>query len=391
MLAAIASGGDTMKRRGNHEGSAPHQRADGRWMAMYTGADGRRHGVIAKTPTECRAKLRDALRLAEDGQDVPSGRLTVGTWLDTWLANYVAGGTNPRAPRTVELYESVIRVHLKPRLGRIVLAKLTREQVARALADIGATMTASSLSRVYVILGAALDDAVKSDKIRANPVRKLPAPAFERIERTTWTTEEINVFLDAVSGDRHAPLYAFAIATGLRQGELLGLRWSDVDEAAGVVRVVRQWTRDGTFTDTKSAAGRRGVGLGELGRWALTAQDGIQKRDRLASGGRYANPDGIIFADRLGAPLHHRTVWSAFEVRVRRAGVRPIRFHDLRHATATILFNEGEELGAIAAALGHSSVDTTRRVYAHLLPKRARATASRIDEALGRRPGVAEL
>jgi integrase len=344
--------------------------------------------VIARTPTDCRAKLREALRQAEDGQAPPSGRLTVGGWLDTWLASYVAGGTSPKAPRTVELYESVVRVHLKPRLGRIVLAKLTREQVARALADAGRTLAPSSTSRVYVILGAALDDAVKSDRIRSNPVRKLSAPSFDRSERTTWTVAEINAFLDAMAGDRHAPLYAFAIATGLRQGELLGLQWGDVDQEAGVIRVVRQWTRQGTFSDAKSAAGRRVVGLGDLGRWALAAQDGQQKRDRLAGGGRWANPDGLIFTDNLGAPLHHRTVWSAFEVRVRRADVRRIRFHDLRHAFATLLFDEGEELGSIAAALGHTSVDTTKRVYAHLLPKRARATASRIDSALGRRHEV---
>jgi integrase len=157
-----------------------------------------------------------------------------------------------------------------------------------------------------------------------------------------------------------------------------------------VVRVVRQWTRGGTFTDAKTAAGRRVVGLGDLGRWVLSAQKAQQLRDELASGGKWRNPDDLIFTDRLGAPLHHRTVWSSFEVRMRRAGVRRIRFHDLRHAFATLLFDEGEELGSIAAALGHTSVDTTKRVYAHLLPKRARATASRIDNALGPRP-AAEL
>jgi integrase len=226
---------------------------------------------------------------------------------------------------------------------------------------------------------------VKSDRIRQNPVCKLPAPSYERTERVTWTSDEINAFLDAMKGDRHAPLYTFAIATGLRQGELLGLKWSDVDTAGGVVRVVRQWTRGGTFGDVKSAAGRRVVGLGELGRWALAAQEGQQKRDKMSSGGRWANRDDLIFTDRLAAALHHRTVWSSFEVRVARAGVRRIRFHDLRHAFATILFDEGEELGSIAAALGHTSVDTTKRVYAHLLPKRALVTASRIDAALGRR------
>ncbi len=317
--------------------------------------------------------------------------MTVATWLDLWLKDYVRGGLHPRAPRTVESYETIIRVHLRPRLGLIALTKLTREQVGRALTEIGATLAPSSLSRVYVILGAALDDAVRSDRIRANVLRKLAAPTFERHERTTWTVEEINAFLDAVAGDRQAPLYAFAIATGLRQGELLGLQWADIDQEAGVIRVVRQWTRQGTFDDVKTDAGRRVVGLGDLGRWALAAQEQQQHRDRLASGGRWTNPDGLVFTDRLGGALHHRTVTEAFRVRVARAGVRPIRFHDLRHAFATLLFDEGEELGSIAAALGHTSVDTTKRVYAHLLPKRARATASHIDHALGRRSPALEV
>jgi len=150
---------------------------------------------------------------------------------------------------------------------------------------------------------------------------------------------------------------------------------------------VRQWTRQGTFTDVKTAAGRRVVGLGELGRWALSTQEAQQRRDRIADGGKWNNADDLVFTDALGRPLHHRTVWSSFQARVRRADVREIRFHDLRHAFATLLFDEGEKLGSIAAALGHSSVDTTKRVYAHLLPKRARATASRIDQALGRATG----
>ncbi len=137
----------------------------------------------------------------------------------------------------------------------------------------------------------------------------------------------------------------------------------------------------------KTAAGRRVVGIGELGCWALATQEAQQRRDRIAGGGKWENADGLVFTDPLGRPLHHRTVWSSFQTRVRKVGVRLIRFHDLRHAFATLLFDGGEELGAIAAALGHTSVDTTKRVYAHLLPKRARATASRIDQALGRAVG----
>lgn len=212
----------TRPKRSNREGGKPRQRRYGRWQADYTGGDGKRHSIIAPTVTECRERLRAAIRQAEDGTAPPSYRPTVGGWLDTWLKDYVAGGLEPKAPGTVEMYESIVRVHIKPRLGSVVLSRLTREQVAQALADM--KLAPSSLSRVYVIFGAALDEAVRSERIRTNPVRRLPSPTVEHQERVTWTADAINRFLDAIEGDRLAPLLAFAIATGLRQGELLGLR-----------------------------------------------------------------------------------------------------------------------------------------------------------------------
>jgi integrase len=378
-----------MKRRGNREGGEPRLRRDGRWQADYMGIDGRRHSVITpkgSTKSDCRDALRVALRRTEEGFAPVNGRLTVSAWLDTWLSKHVAGGPRPRRARTIESYETVVRVHLKPHIGRVVLAKLSREQVGDALAAVAAAGAAPSTVRhVHTILRVALNEAVRSDVVRQNVALRVTPPDAPQHEIRPWDAEEINAFLDRLGGDRLAPLYAFAIATGMRQGEILGLRWSDVSLDAGTVAVRRQWTRQRVMAAPKSLAGVRTIGLNDLARWSLRSQVARQGRDRFAAGPDWSNAEELVFTTVAGGPLNHRVVQGAFADRVRAAGLRPIRFHDLRHACATLLLTAGEELGVISRILGHSDLGTTLRVYAHLDPKRARTAAGRIDEALHRR------
>jgi integrase len=377
-----------LKRRANHEGSEPMLRKDGRWQAKWWGPDGKRHVVtlpVGSTKTACREALRAAIRRSDEGSAPLDGRLTVGRWLDIWLKKYVAGGTRPRRPRTVESYQSVANVHLKPRLGRIVLAKLTREQVSDALSGVAAAGAAPGTVRhVFNILRIALNEAVRSDAVRQNVVLKVPAPVGMSRSFSPWDADEINAFLDAITGDSYAPLFTLAIASGLRQGELLGLAWSDIDLDARTLTVRRQYTRQGTMTDPKSAAGKRTIGLNDVAVWSLRAQSARQARDRLAAGAEWANDHNLVFAGAKGAPLNHRVTWWTFRDRTVKAGVRPIRFHDLRHACATLLLTGGEDLAVISKVLGHSDYSTTLRVYAHLDPSRARAAANRIDQALRR-------
>lgn len=135
-------------------------------------------------------------------------------------------------------------------------------------------------------------------------------------------------------------------------------------------------------TDPKSAAGKRTIGITDLTVWALRAQRRQQATDRLKHG--WANDDNLVFTTERGGPLHRRVVWDAFKERARRAGARPIRYHDPRHACATLMMTGGEELAVISMVLGHADYSTTLRVYAHLDPDRARVAAARIDEALHR-------
>jgi integrase len=383
-----------MKRRGNREGSEPSLRADGRWQAMYTTAEGRRRAVTlpkGSTKTQCRDAVRAAVRASADGYSPTDSRLTVGRWLEIWMADYVAGGTRPKRPGTIASYASVVNNHLRPRLGHIVLARLTREQVQVAITAIAATgVSPSTTAHILHILRIAINEAVRSDKVRSNVCLRVQPPETHPPIISPWDAAEINTFLDSLAGDRYAPLFTAAIATGLRQGELLGLRWSDVDWEAGTLKVERQLLRNGTFGQPKSAAGVRTIGLSDLATYALRTQRNQQIGDRFRAKTRWKNADDLVFTTSLGTHLRIWPVWQAFHTASVRSGVRRIRFHDLRHACATLLLTAGEELAVISKVLGHADYGTTLKVYAHLDPKRAKAAAGRIDAALGRTLPVLE-
>jgi len=251
-------------------------------------------------------------------------------------------------------------------------------------------LAASTMVHVFHVLRIALNEAVRVGRLRANPCARVRAPEVRHTAISPWDADEINRFLDTASSLRYGPLYQTAIATGLRKGELLGLKWSDVDYERGTLRVERQRLRTGAFGPTKSDAGVRTIGLNALAVEALRAQKKQQAEDRLRAGSRWANPHELVFTTSRGTSPTAWALWCAFADATTKAGVRPIRIHDLRHACATLLLTAGEELAVISKVLGHADYSTTLKVYAHLDPKRAKAAAGRIDAALGRQPAAAE-
>lgn len=380
------------RRRANGEGGKPRQRADGRWQADYTGADGRRHSVIAPTVTVCRDRLRAAIRQADDGLVPTDGRLTVATWLDMWMRDHVRGGTKPRRRRTADGYETIVERHLKPYIGRRPLARLTPEDVAGCLESVRSAPGAGTTTprAAYAVLHTALARAVRSRKVATNVVDLVDKPSamFRTID--PWTPTEVDRFLDAVAGDPNGPLYAFAIGTGLRQGEILGLRWDDVDLDARTLRVTSQLDRMGERAAVKTESGRRAFGLPELAVFALKAQRVVQARQRLATGASWLD-EGYIFTGATGKPRDWRSLDRCFVRAQERAGVRRQRFHDMRHAFATLLLDAGEEVAVISKMLGHADYSTTVDVYSHLSTERSRVAAARIDSLLKRRPAPEEM
>jgi len=225
---------------------------------------------------------------------------------------------------------------------------------------------------------------MKAGKVTRNVAVLVEPPAKVRHELKPLSAEQVRAFLASVADDRLAPLYESVVALGMRQGELLALRWSDVDLEAGKV-TVRHTLRRGvrTLADPKTDASKRTLHLGSVATTLRTHRT-RQLEDRMRAGRSWQDGD-FVFTTKLGEPLDTSTVTRAFQAALRRAGLPRQRFHDLRHAFATLHLEAGEELIVVSRMLGHSTISTTADVYAHVTPAMLDRTAERMDGILGRK------
>jgi integrase len=368
-----------MTRRGAREGTI-RQRPDGRWEARWRAGDGRQRSIYGVTRKDVQDRLRKALEASDNGIKPVDGRLTTGGYLEAWIRDSV----RPRLRvATAHSYGQVVDLYVVPQLGRIPLAKLEPADVARMLASLSARedrpLSSTTVRYVYTVLRIALGRALRQGLVVRNVATLVDPPAKARHELRPLTAAEASAFLEAVRGDRLEALYVMAIALGLRQGELLGLRWSDVDLEAGAVAIRRQLqSRTRTDAEPKTDRARRTLALPAFVVTALR-----EHRARQAER-RFVGADGYVFATRNGTPLMARNVVREFKAALKRTGLAPQRFHDLRHAAATLMLEQGEDLDAVSRILGHASVATTADVYAHLTAARMRRAADRMDALLGR-------
>lgn len=360
------------------EGSI-RRRPDGTYEARYVGADGRRHSVYAKTLREAQQRLRASLAGAEQGIAPIGLRLTVGAFLDDWLATSV----RPRLrPATAASYESTVRLYIKPAIGGLPLAKLTPEDVSRMLAGLDGELSPTTRRYVYTVTRIALGRALKSGRVSRNVATLIDPPKASSRELVPPSLAEVGTFLASVRGDRLEPLYVTAIGLGLRQGELLGLRWPDVDLEGGSLTIRQQLSqRTGTLAVPKTERSRRTLRLGSEVTAALREQRRRQLEDRIRAGSSW-HDEGFVFATPIGTPLDGANVTHRFQTALERAGLRRWRFHDLRHASATLRLERGEDLATVSRILGHASITTTANVYGHLTDAMLDQDAERMDGIL---------
>jgi integrase len=288
----------------------------------------------------------------------------------------------------VESYTDTVRRYIVPAIGRVALAKLEPGHIQRMLAGLTARgdLSPTTVRYTNTVLRIALGRALKAGKVIRNAATLVDPPAKARLELRPLSADEVGAFLESIADTRDAPLYTVAIGTGMRQGELLGLRWSDVDLEAGTLTVRHSLDRR-TFelAEPKTDFARRTLRLGgEVGA-ALRSQRRRQLEERVAAGSRWQERD-LVFASPIGAPLDHAVVRRRLQAALAEAGLPRQRFHDLRHAFATLSLEQGEELGVVSKMLGHSNISTTADVYAHLTPAMAQRAADRLDVVLRRRP-----
>lgn len=385
MTSKSATGDHQARRRGRGEGSIT-QRADGRWQARVDlgYVDGKRRAkyLYGKTRQEVARKLTAALRDQQQGLPLPNEQQTAGQFLSAWLENSVKPTVRPK---TYISYEYICRVHLVPRLGKIRLARLTPDHVRaclRAVEDAGLSKRTAAYCRV--VLRRALNVALKDGAIARNAAALTDPPRVERKEIQPLTPSQARAFLDVVSGHRLEALFTVAVGLGLREGEALGLMWDDVDFEARTLTVRRQLQRlDGQLqlVEPKTTKSRRTIIMPRVVADRLKAHRVRQVEERLAAGEVWTDT-GLVFTSRHGTAIHPENLGRTMRPFLERTGCPPQRFHDLRHAAASLLFAQGLSAKAIMETLGHSQIATTADLYGHMYRELQQEVADRMDAIL---------
>jgi integrase len=368
------------RRRVNGDGSIT-RRADGRWMGRYyawTSAGTRKRiTVYGKTRQEAADKLREAQERNRQGIPVPDRTWKLGAWLDHWLENVVAAN---RRPATYSLYEITARLYLKPALGTTPLTRLSATRVQAFLN--GQLAAGHSIRRVQImrtVLSSALTRAMREELVMRNVARLAELPGWERQPVTPWSSAEAGAFLEVAKDDPLYPAFLLLLLYGLRRGEVLGLRWHDIDQEDGEIRVRQQIQRvDGELRigPVKTTASRRNLPLLALASEALFIRSQVQAADRTELG-RAWQDNGLIFTTKTGRPVEPRNLVRSFHRICTAHGLRVIKVHHLRH-TALYQLEPGRS-GPRRAA--HSWSLTTGDYPGDLHPRGLAGTARRAHQA----------
>lgn len=328
-------------------------------LDLGQGPDGRRirkwHSGY-RTKKEAEAAQAELVVSRKDGGYVSPSRLTVGQFLtDRWLPS-MRGRVRPL---TMEVYRINVANHLVPALGHLPLQKLEPDHLDGLYAALGAEkhLGPATIRNVHVTAHRALQDAVRWGKVPRNVASLASPPKRVRTEMQTWSADELRAFLSHIREDRLYALWLLAATTGMRRGELLDLRWRDVDLGADRLSVVA----------SKTAAGRRSVALDPATVAALKRWRKQQATERLAWGAAYVD-SGLVFTREDGAPIEARWLNKRFVRLQQLAGARHIRLHDLRHTWATLALQAGVHPKVVSGRLGHASISITLDLYSHAVP-----------------------
>jgi integrase len=359
------------KRRGNGEGSIT-RRKDGLYMARYwveTPKGSKRKTIYGKKRDEVADKLARALAERADGIVYDDENLTVGEYLNSWLKGSVHGSVRQS---TFDRYEIAVRVHIKPALGRVKLKKLSPAHVAGFYQNrLAAGSAPASVNKLHVTLRKALDQAVKWHMVPRNVAEAVKAPRPAPPEMRTLSAEETRKLIEVARGDKLGALYMLAVHTGMRQGELLALKWQDVDLENAKLSVRRTLTMSNgriLLGELKTKKSRRTIRLTDAAIQALHEHLARQLEGMERLGDAYRD-EGLIFASQVGTPINPTNLRRrSFAALLRRANLPKIRFHDLRHTCATLLLSRNVHPKYVQELLGHANIAITLDTYSHVIP-----------------------
>lgn len=339
-----------------------------------------------KTKKEAEKYLNEQLNALDKGTYFEAKDILFGEYLDYWLENYAKPNT---AARTLEGYHYMITQHLKPSLGNIKITKLhpfhLQEYYSQKLVNgkiDGEGLSPQSVKHHHRLIHKVLKDAVKWQFLARNVAEAVTPPKTKKVEMHTWNNDQVKVFLEIAKTSPYYPVYKTAIYTGMRRGEILGLRWQDVD-FDNLVISVRQSLQEVrgvglTFKEPKSGKGRSITITTTLAK-ELKKLYKQQLTDKLLLGQIYQDLD-LVFAQVNGKPLQPTEMSRNYRKMVDKSGLPYIRFHDLRHTHATLLLQQGVHPKVVSERLGHSTISITMDIYTHVLPNMQKEAAHQFEQ-----------
>ena len=355
------------------------KRSDGNWEGRIT-INYKPYSVYGKSRAHCVVKvaeLKDKLSLG-----ISMSTPTVGDWLDLWLKDFVAVD---KKPSTVANYTTIANSHLKPEFGRIRIDKLTQTDVQRLIGKkIRAKLAPRSVRLIHHVLRCSLNVAVAHKMIAANPAKNVVLPRIEHAEMATISAEEVYRLqtVDLFDSEPLFPCFLLMLYTGLRRGEALALRWSDIDLNRGTLTVQREIVKieGGTiYQSPKTKNSNRLVPFGDALKSILTAHQ--QRQEEISENTKgYNKKLNLVFAREDGNSYYPDSLRKILHRILKKAGIGNVRIHDLRHTCATLLMLSGVHPKVVQEILGHGNINVTLGIYSHTMPSMKRSAADSISE-----------
>ena len=365
------------------------RRADGAWGyrvdAGLDPATGKRRQLSKqgfRNKRDAETALNAVLKGLEDGSTPRRSTTTLGDFLDDWLLVQ----KQRIRPTTWHGYEMAVE-RIKRHLGKAKLQALSPLQIEKFYSTLlesgrsgGGALAAKTVRNTHVVLRKALADAERLELVHRNAAGTAQAPSVQRPEYITWSSDELKEFLSVIRSDRQYAAFVLLATTGMRRGEVLGLRWGDLDFDAGELAVAHTITTAGfdqiVSGPPKTPRSRRHVFLDDATLAVLREHRKRQREDRLAAGPSWDKDNDLVFRNELGGSIHPDWFSHEFERLIRKVGVKRIRLHDLRHTYATLALKAGMHPKIVSERLGHSTVGVTLDLYSHVTPSIARDAAN---------------
>ena len=370
------------KRRARGEGTVFFLEKRNLWVGRLTLPDGKKKVKYSKTQKEVKDWLLKERGKLSEGIYVPDDKITVENFLRRYLEDY---GKRSLRVTTFEGYSAVIERHIIPEIGRLRLTQLRADHLNHLYSKkLSANLSNRSVEYIHGILRRSLNKAVKWGLLSKNPTDLVSPPSVKFKIPTTWDSNQVKAFLDSLKGDRWSAIYYLACGTGMRKGEILGLPLSALDIEKGYLRVIQTLQlvhgKGLLLLEPKTQKSRRMIVLPSFVVEALKIH--LARRNERSKSANWKE-SGLVFTTDVGTPIAPRNLVRHFKNKLSSAGLPDIRFHDLRHTTASLLLEKNVHPKIVSELLGHSTITLTLNTYSHIINPLSRVAADTLDDIVG--------